>query len=457
MTLAARPHIPGLLIGAPRSGSGKTTITLGLQRAFVRRGLAVRGLKCGPDYIDPAFHKAATGKPSANLDSFAMPDALIESLVQEAEQDADLMIAEGSMGLFDGAGAIKGRTGASADIAALCGWPIALVIDVTGAAQSAAAIALGFRHFDPRIRIAGVILNKVASERHRRLVSEGMAEIDLPIFGALPREASLILPERHLGLVQAAETHDLDRRLGALAKAIEASVDLDGLLAAAAPAQFPIRPTKHSLPPPGQRIAIARDEAFSFLYPHLETGWQAQGATLVFFSPLADEGPSPDCDVCWLPGGYPELHAGRLAANENFLGSLRSFARTRYVHGECGGYMVLGDALEDADGVTHRMLGLLPVTTSFAKRRLNLGYRVAEVMADTMLGRAGTILIGHEFHYASVISAEASEAEAFARCRSADGAELGFAGHRRGRVSGTFFHAIARDHDELESTSIPKS
>ncbi|HTV34063.1 MAG TPA: cobyrinate a,c-diamide synthase [Methylocella sp.] len=444
MTRAARPHIPGLLIGAPRSGSGKTTVTLGLQRALVRRGLSVRGLKCGPDYIDPAFHKVATGKPSANLDSFAMQDALIESLVQEAEQNTDLIVAEGSMGLFDGAGAIKGHTGASADIAALSGWPIVLVIDVTGVAQSAAAVALGFMQFDPRIRIAGVILNKVSSERHRRLASEGMAQIDLPIFGALPREVSLILPERYLGLVQAAETNDLDTRLDTLAHAIESSVDLDRLIATAAPAQFAFQPENHALPPPGQRIAIARDEAFSFLYPHLETGWRAQGASLYFFSPLADDTLPSDCDVCWLPGGYPELHAGRLASNENFLGSLRSFAKILPVHGECGGYMVLGDSLADVNGVPHRMLGLLPVTTSCAKRRLNLGYRVAELVADNILGRVGTILIGHEFHYASVISAEPSQTEAFAHCQSVDGTDLGFAGHRRGTVSGTFFHVIAR-------------
>ena len=188
---------PGLLIGAPRSGSGKTTITLGLQRALVKRGLAVRGLKCGPDYIDPAFHAAATGKPSANLDTFAMPDALLASLVDEAAQGSDLIVAEGSMGLFDGVRSHKGHTGASADIAAFCGWPVVLVIDVSGQAQSAAAMALGCMRFDPRIQIAGVILNKVASERHRRLVADGMAEIGLPVFGALPREASLILPERH--------------------------------------------------------------------------------------------------------------------------------------------------------------------------------------------------------------------------------------------------------------------
>ncbi len=456
---------PGLLIGAPRSGSGKTTITLGLQRALVKRGLNVRGLKCGPDYIDPAFHAAATGKPSANLDTFAMPDALLTSLVDDAARDSDIILAEGSMGLFDGvrrpfhleqdAGgkpgatfphpAPQGHTGASSDIAAFCGWPVVLVIDVSGQAQSAAAVAFGCMSFDPRITVAGVILNKVASERHRRLVADGMDAIGLPVFGALPREASLILPERHLGLVQAGETADLHARLDALAQAIEAAVDLDALVAAASTTRPASTSSLHyALPPPGQRIAIARDAAFSFVYAHVEAGWAAQGATLSFFSPLADEPPPQDCDVCWLPGGYPELHAGRLASCEHFRAGIRAFAETRPVHGECGGYMVLGDALEDADGTNHRMLGLLPVTTSFAKRKLNLGYRVARLGADGILGPHGTVLVGHEFHYASMTSAAPMETQAFAHSTDAEGNDLGFSGHRAGHVSGTFFHAIAR-------------
>jgi cobyrinic acid a,c-diamide synthase len=447
MTARSASLTPGLLIGAPRSGSGKTTITLGLQRALVRRGLAVCGLKCGPDYIDPAFHAAATGRPSANLDSFAMPEALLASIIDNAAQDSDLILAEGSMGLFDGVRAKAGHTGASADIAAFCGWPVALVIDVSGQAQSAAAVALGCMRFDPRINIAGVILNKVASERHRHLVEDGMAAIGLPIFGALPREASLILPERHLGLVQAGETADLHARLDALARAIEASVDLTALVAAAKTTrQAPSGSAHHALPPPGQRIAIARDEAFSFVYAHVEAGWAAQGASLAFFSPLADEAPPRDCDICWLPGGYPELHAGRLAAAENFRAGIRAFAETRPVHGECGGYMVLGEALEDADGTTHPMLGLLPVTTSFAKRKLNLGYRAAELVADGVLGPRGTKLIGHEFHYASMTSARPTAAQAFAQNADAEGNDLGFAGHHAGRVSGTFFHVIAAQH-----------
>lgn len=433
----------GLLIAAPRSGSGKTTTTLGLQRALVRRGLTVRGLKCGPDYIDPAFHAAATGAPSANLDSYAMTDGLLGRIAGEAVRAADIVIAEGSMGLFDAVPGPEGHTGASADIAALTGWPVILVIDVSGAAQSAAAVALGCKAYDPRIRVAGVILNKVASARHERLVRQGMERIGLPVLGALPREASLILPERHLGLVQAGETADLHARLDALAEAVAAAVDLDAVIAAAGETALPAETGRDAppLPLPGRRIAIARDAAFSFVYPHVEAGWRAAGAALVPFSPLADEPPPEDCDACWLPGGYPELHAGTIAAAGRFLDGLRHFAETRPVHGECGGYMVLGRTLTDADGATHAMAGLLSVETSFAKRKMNLGYRRAVLEADGPLGPAGTVLTGHEFHYASIVAQ--GEDLPFAIVSDPHGSPPALAGSRRGHVTGSFFHAIA--------------
>lgn len=432
----------GLLIAAPRSGSGKTTITLGLQRALTRRGLKVRGLKCGPDYIDPAFHAAATGAPSANLDSYAMPDTLLGQIASEAAGSSDVVIAEGSMGLFDGVPGSDGHTGASADIAALLGWPVVLVVDISGQAQSAGAVALGCMAYDERIRVAGVILNKVASERHRRLAAAGMERIGLPVFGALPREASLILPERHLGLVQAGETADLHQRLDALADTVAAAVDLDAVIAAAGATSLPASGRQMlPLPAPGRRLAIARDAAFSFVYPHVEAGWRAQGTELVPFSPLADEPPPEGCDACWLPGGYPELHAGRLAGASRFLDGLRAFARTRPVHGECGGYMVLGRSLIDADGVNHAMAGLLSVETSFAKRKMNLGYRNAVLATDGPLGAAGSRLSGHEFHYATVISQ--GEDPPFAEVTDPHGSAPSPAGSRRGLVSGSFFHAIA--------------
>ena len=443
------PPVPGLLVAAPRSGSGKTTVTLGLQRALTRRGLAVRGMKCGPDYIDPAFHAAATGAPSVNLDSFAMGDGLLDRLVREACEargacaGTDLIVAEGSMGLFDGIRGEPGRTGASADIAARFGWPVLLVLDVAGHAQSAGAVALGCRTFDPRLAFMGVVLNNVASPRHRALAEDGLARAGLPVLGALLRDPTMALPERHLGLVQAGETKNLAARLDLLADRVEAGLDLDRILSLAGPTRLGpaiAGQDRPPLPPPGRRIALARDAAFSFVYPHVLDGWRMAGAEIRPFSPLADEAPPEDCDACWLPGGYPELHAESIAASRRFLDGLRAFSHTRPVHGECGGYMVLGRSLEDAQGRTHAMAGLLPVATSYARRRLHLGYRVARPLAASALGAPGTTLVGHEFHYASVIDEAPPD---LVTVTDATGADLGRAGHRAGHVSGTFFHVMA--------------
>ena len=372
-----------------------------------------------------------------------MTDGLLGRIAGEAACAADIVIAEGSMGLFDAVPGEVGHTGASADIAALTGWPVILVVDVSGAAQSVAAVALGCKLYDPRIRVAGVILNKVASARHERLIRLGMERIGLPVLGALPREASLILPERHLGLVQAGETADLHARLDALAEAVSKAVDLDAVMATAGATTLPATPDGAAppLPAPGRRVALARDAAFSFVYPHVEAGWRAAGAELLPFSPLKDEAPPEGCDACWLPGGYPELHAGTIAAAGHFLNGLRSFAETRPVHGECGGYMVLGRSLTDADGVTHAMAGLLSVETSFAKRKMNLGYRRAVLEADGPIGPAGTALTGHEFHYASIVAQ--GEDPPFAVVTDPHGSTPAPAGSRRGLVTGSFFHAIA--------------
>jgi len=434
--------IRGVMIAAPRSGGGKTTVTLGLLRAFRRRGVAVVGLKSGPDYIDPAFHAAACGVEGVNLDSWAMAPALLSALAREAAADR-LALCEASMGLFDGAPAPPGRTGASADVAALLGLPVLLVLDVSGQAQSAAAIAKGCAAYDPRLRVAGVIVNRVGSARHRRLVSDAIEAVGIPVVGALPRNDKIALPERHLGLVQAGETDALDARLHAIADFIEAHVDCARILALADGGPNLHAETTPSLPlrPPGQRIALARDAAFSFIYPHLTRGWRAAGAEIVPFSPLADESPLTDCDACWLPGGYPELHAGRLASAGRFMEGLRRFARTRPVHGECGGYMALGRALTDASGAPHKMAGLLAVETSFADRRMTLGYREARLAAACALGAAGAVLRGHEFHYATIAASGGDEPFAFVT--DAYGAAPAPAGSRRGRVTGSFFHVFA--------------
>ena len=429
------------MIAAPRSGSGKTTVTLGLLRAFRRRGVAVVGLKSGPDYIDPAFHAAACGAEGVNLDSWAMAPALLSALANEASAGR-LALCEASMGLFDGVPAPTGRSGTSADVAALLGLPILVVVDVSGQAQSAAAIVKGCAAYDARLRLAAVIMNRVGSERHKRLVSDAIEALGVPVVGALPRDDKIALPERHLGLVQAGETDALDARLEAMADFIEANVDCARVLELARGAAFRAQPMRAvALQPPGQRIALARDAAFSFVYPHLVQGWRAAGGEIVPFSPLADEAPREDCDACWLPGGYPELHAGRLAASARFIEGLRRFAETRPVHGECGGYMALGRSLVDASGVAHKMAGLLGVETSYAKRQMTLGYREARLADDCALGPKGAALRGHEFHYATI--AARGDDEPFAFVTDAYGAAPTPAGSRRGRVTGSFFHVIA--------------
>lgn len=430
----------GIIVAAPRSGAGKTTVTLALVAALRRRGVAVRTAKSGPDYIDPAFHEAASGAASFNLDSWAMPPALLDSVAAEAADGAALLVVESSMGLFDGVAGERGRRGSAADLAARFGWPVLLVLDVSGQSQSAAAVARGFASHEAGVRVVGVVLNRIASERHRAGAAEAMVAIPLPVLGSLPRDPGIMLPERHLGLVQAQELGALPALLDALADMGERHFDLGAILAAAMPATFP-HGTAARLPPPGQRIALAQDAAFSFIYPHVLAGWRAQGAEIVAFSPLADTPPPEDCDACWLPGGYPELHAARLGAASVFRDGLARFAQTRPVHGECGGHMALGVSLEDADRVTHPMAGLLGHATSFARRQMNLGYRAATLLADCAIGRAGTTLRGHEFHYAR--TTDPGHDAPLASLTDAAGRKLGDAGGVRGRVSGSFFHAIA--------------
>jgi cobyrinic acid a,c-diamide synthase len=435
--------IPGLLIAAPASGTGKTTVMLGLLAALRDRGLVVQPFKNGPDYIDPAFHRAASGRWSFNLDSWAMPAAMLDGMLTAAE-GADLVLAEGSMGLFDGV-ALPGATGngASADLAARMGWPVVLVIDASGQAQTAAAVAQGLARFRDGVRVAGVILNRIASPRHEALIRDGMAEAGLTVLGILPKRAAIAMPERHLGLVQAEEQPALHALIAEAAGLMRAGVDLDALISAAATHVTPLAATK--ITPPGQRIALARDAAFSFVYPHLLHGWRAAGAEVLPFSPLADEAPDPTADVCWLPGGYPELHGATLARSQRFCAGLRAFAETKPVHGECGGYMAMGEAIIDKDGLRHPMAGLLGLVTSFETRKMHLGYRSA-TLAQAIPGHVpGSLLRGHEFHYSTIL---AQPDAPLAAVTDATGAPVAETGSTRlqtggGLSTGTFFHLIA--------------
>jgi cobyrinic acid a,c-diamide synthase len=489
----------GLIVAAPASGSGKTVVTLALLRALARAGVRVASFKVGPDYIDPAFHAAASGRPCVNLDPWAMRPATVAGLLDEICRGADLVIGEGVMGLFDGA---ADGTGSTADLAAATGWPVIFVVDVRGQAASAAALVRGFAAHRADVAIAGVVFNRVGGETHGETLRRAMAVLaqdarhdrpasfdelgtreslggtkndshpelaprvkpgegrtapipawpaggsgrDIPVLGCLPRSESLAMPERHLGLIQAAEQTDLPAFLDRAADLAERHLDLALLRSLARPLQAarpPLALDEAGLPPLGQRIAVARDVAFAFAYPTQLARWRAAGASLSVFSPLADEPPAADADAVYLPGGYPELHAGRLAGNAAFLGGLRAAAaRGATVYGECGGYMVLGESLTDAGGQAHAMAGLLPLTTSFAERRLHLGYRQAVLTSDCALGRGGSAFRGHEFHYC-VVSGEGLDDPLF-RCRDARGEPLGDSGRRRGTVMGSFVHLIDR-------------
>ncbi len=430
---------PGFMIAGPRSGSGKTTVTLGLLRALIRRGLKVQPFKCGPDYIDPAFHAVAAGRSSFNVDSWAMRWDHAATILSGAASGADIVVCEALMGLFDGVSRPgQWGNGASADLAAKTGWPVILVLDISGQSQTAAAVARGFQGFREGVTIGAVILNRAGSPRHIRFAKDALERAGFTVAGALPRETTVALPERHLGLVQAEETAEIESRLDALATFIEANVDIDKILGLAQPGRIEF-PSRAGGRPPGQRIAIARDAAFSFVYPHLLAGWRDAGAEIIPFSPLADEAPDSTADVVWLPGGYPELHAGKLANARRFKAAIADFAQSRPVHGECGGYMALGAGLVDADGSRHEMIGLLGLETSFAVRKMNLGYRQAELIETCPLGGPGDILTGHEFHYASVLASP--DAPLF-KLRNSDGECLQNGGSRRGYATGSFFHFI---------------
>lgn len=425
----------GLVLTASGSGSGKTLITLGLLRAYRDRGTAVAGAKSGPDYIDPGFHVAACGRQSVNLDAWAMDPASLRA--RAGATDAPLLLIEGAMGALDGARPCG--AGSTADLAACLGVPLVMVIDIRHAAQSAVLAPAGLAALRPDVTIAGAILNGSGSDAHAAMARGALERAGIAVFGALRRIGDLTLPSRHLGLVPAGEAGEpaLEAFCRCAGAAVAAHIDLDALAGAARP----LTPggALRRLAPPGQRIAVARDHAFAFAYPHLMDDWCAAGAEVIPFAPLADEAPDSHADAVFLPGGYPELHAGRLAAAARFRsGMTAAAARGALIYGECGGYMALGRVLTDAEGTHHRMLDLLPVETSFATRHLSLGYRrLAPCPGAPWQGG----LAGHEFHYATV-TAEGPGPALFTACDAA-GAALAPMGLALGRVSGSFAHVIA--------------
>ena len=408
------------IIAAPASGSGKTTITLGLLRA-ISQTTPIRAAKSGPDYIDPRFHEAACGQTCINLDAWAMTPDRIKSL---AAGDTPLII-EGAMGLFDGAP--PSGKGATSDLARILNLPVVLVVDAGKMAGSIAPLVNGFTNHDPNVQVAGVILNNVGSARHDAMLRQALP--NTKIFGSVPRTTTLQTPSRHLGLVQAQERHDLESYLTTAATLMQNNINITALMALKGKTPNALH---KGMAPPAQRIAVAQDAAFAFSYPHMLRDWQAAGATISTFSPLGND-PTPDADLIYLPGGYPELHAGKLASNATFLNSLRQ--TKAQIYGECGGYMTLGEVLTDADGTSHQMAGLLPLHTSFASRKLHLGYRHLHATTGPFAGQ----WTGHEFHYATTTHVRGKP---LFQAQDATGADLGAMGLVYENVSGSFAHII---------------
>ena len=376
---------PQLLIGALRSGSGKTTFTMGLLKALSNRGLQVQPFKCGPDYIDPQFHTLATGRPSVNLDTWLASEAHVRDLYGRYGGDADLCVTEGVMGLFDGYDRMRGS---SAELALLLGLPVLLLVDAPSAAYTMAAQLYGIRQFRPELKLAGVIFNRPSSERHRRILEAAAADAGVPCLGFLPRRDDLEIPSRHLGLTLDTQ-QVMETQIARAATLVADHIDLDALLAAV---QAPFHPVPApEIRPGGLRIAVARDAAFNFTYRENLAQLERLGK-VQYFSPLAG-GPLPEADLVYLPGGYPELFLPQLRAQQGLIDSLRDYAeRGGKILAECGGMMYLSQTV----------CGILPFECTMEGARLHLGYR-------HLVLENGTEWRGHEFHY-SQIAAQAAVA-----------------------------------------------
>ncbi|WP_372238083.1 cobyrinate a,c-diamide synthase [Paenibacillus sp. FSL R7-0337] len=455
MELQARPR---LVIAGTGSGSGKTTVTLGLMRAFARRGLKVQGFKCGPDYIDPAYHTAVTGRPSRNLDSWMTSSDYLQEYFLQASAEADLSVIEGVMGLYDGK-EDTALTGSTAEIAILTASPVLLVVDVRSMGRSAAAIVLGFRQLEPQVRIAAVLVNRCGSEGHYRLVKAAIeAACGIPVIGWLPRDSGLDIPERHLGLLPAVERGELAPLFDRAADMLEQGTDLEQLLEIAAtapavqkilaaaddqcnPAVPMIHKTQAGPAEPAPVIAVARDAAFNFYYADNLELLAREGAKLIYFSPLSGEGIPPEAGGLYIGGGFPEEFAAVIAANQLFLGGLRSAADAGMpLYAECGGYMVLARSLTDRNGRVHEMAGIVPAHTVMQERRAALGYREVTALHDCLLLKQGERLRGHEFHY-SVMSYPDGEARTYAYESKGRGGS-----QPEGYISGSIMAAYAHIH-----------
>ena len=402
---ASEVNIPRLIIAGVASGVGKTTVTAGIIAALRERGLRVQPFKCGPDYIDPSYLSFAAGIPCRNLDSWMLPEESLKEVFLRAALRADLAVVEGVMGLYDGRG--SGLSGSTAEIAGLLQAPVILIIDVARMSGSAAAIALGYQRLDPKVRLAGVIFNNVGSPSHFKWAREAVEDtVGVRVFGYLPKEGELSLPERHLGLIPAAEKEGLGERINKVREKVSSTVDIEGLLDLARSAE-PLPKTGPKLFPEGKgkraKLAVALDKAFSFYYQDNLDLLNAWGAELCFVSPLHDRGLPTDIQGFYLGGGFPEIYAGELEANQAFKRELKEAAEAGMpIYAECGGLMYLSEGIIDFEGHEYRMAGLVPGWARMKKGRVRMGYALAKVLQDNILLSGGEEVRGHMFHWSKL-------------------------------------------------------
>ncbi|MBD2810264.1 cobyrinate a,c-diamide synthase [Xenorhabdus sp. Vera] len=396
------------VIAGTGSGCGKTTIALGIMRALMNRHLRVQPFKIGPDYLDGGWHRVATGIASHNLDAFMLPVPILNGLFNQAMVDKDVAVIEGVMGLYDGYGADPNYCSSGA-MAKQLGCPVILLLDGKAVSTSIAATVMGFRQFDPMLNIAGVLINRVNHDSHFQLLKQAIEHYcDIPVLGRIPVMADVALPSRHLGLVSAQERGEQqDECWSHLARQIEVSVDLDKLLSLTQLSDFPEGDIDALVDPAigqGLTLALAEDEAFHFYYPDNLLLLEKAGVAIKRFSPLHDH-QLPACQMVYLGGGYPELYAQELSANHTMHSALRQAHQKGIpIYAECGGLMYLGEALTDAQGVRHNMVGLIAGESQMRDRLQRFGYCEATAMQDTPLVARGETLRGHEFHYSDFIT-----------------------------------------------------
>ncbi len=418
---------------------GKTTVTLGLLAALRRRGLLVQPFKVGPDFIDPGHHSRAAGRVSRNLDGWMLTQETNLALFRRHAAQAQVAVVEGVMGLFDGYDGLS-EAGSTAQMAKWLGLPVLLVVDARAMARSAAALVHGFASFDPALNLAGVVFNRVGGAAHLHYLEQALTRVKgVKVFGGLPRDRDLAIPERHLGLTTV-EDHPLEEEhLGHLAEVMEKHLDLDGLLASLPTLSFaPDGPQEAAAP--AVRLGVARDRAFCFYYPENLELLAQFGAEIVPFSPLTDRELPENLHGLYLGGGYPELFAAQLAANESLKRSLAAQAAAGLpIYAECGGLMYLSQELQDLEGRRHAMTGLLPLKVRMLKKLRALGYREITLTAAGLLGPAGTRARGHEFHY-SEIAAATGDLPRLYRVTPRQGQEAAPEGYCRNNILASYVH-----------------